>query len=179
MPPPNNPTAPLPARPQAQWPVIFVTLLIGATAIWLAWPQFFPEPDQANAMTLPNLSQRAAGLRQITDPVRRDSFCVPLSASARQLAGKLPPDARIFFSGMLGETNGPRLGYYYFFRNYLFPRELDISLGTRPIYQAGGWFSGTSCDSAAELQTNGYDLLLRFGANGPELVPLTPKGVPR
>ena len=131
MPPPNRQNATPPARPHPQWPVIFVTLLIGVTAIWLAWPQVFPGPDQANAMTLPNLDQRASELAQITDLVQRDSYCVPLSAYGRALDRALPPDARVFFSGMVGETNGPKLGYYFFLRNYLFPREVAISLGDK------------------------------------------------
>ena len=70
------------------------------------------------------------------------------------------------------------LGYYFFLRNYLFPREVEISLGDKAIFHEG-WFSGTPCDSPAELQTNGFDLLLRYGPNGFALVPLTQKGVPR
>jgi hypothetical protein len=154
----------------------FVTLLVGATAIWLAWPQFFPGPEQANEMTLPNLSRRASFLRHIADPVERDKYCVPLSSFGRALDRALPPDARVFFSHMTGETNGPKLGYYFFLRNYLFPREVQISLGDKAIFHETGWFEGTPCDSPAELQTNGFDLLVRYGTNGFTLVPLTPKG---
>jgi len=178
MPQPNRQNATPPAKPRPQWPVIFVTLLIGVTAIWLAWPQVFPGPEQANETTLPNLNQRASQLRQITDPVQRDSFCVPLSAYGRALDRALAPDARIFFSGMLGETNGSKLGYYFFFRNYLFPREVQISLGDNAVFHEWG-FSGTPCDSPAELQTNGFDLLVRYGTNGFTLIPLTQKGVPK
>jgi hypothetical protein len=178
MPQPNRPNETPPAGPHPQWPVMLLTVLIGVTAIWLVWPQVFPGPEQANEMTLLNLDRRASELRQITDPVKRDSFCIPLSASARELDRELPPDARVFFSGMLGETNGLKLGYYFFFKNYLFPREVEISLGDKAIFHEG-WFSGTPCDSPAELQTNGFDLLLRYGPNGFALVPLTQKGVPR
>ena len=178
MPPPNRQNATPPARPHPRWPVIFVTLLIGVTAIWLAWPQVFPGPNQANAMTLPNLDQRASGWALVTNLVQRDSYCVPLSAYGRALDRALPPDARVFFSGMVGETNGPKLGYYFFLRNYLFPREVAISLGDKPIFNVG-WFAGTPCDSPAELETNGFDLLVRYGTNGFGLVPLTQKGVPK
>jgi hypothetical protein len=157
---------------------MLVTVLIGATAIWLVWPQVFPGPEQANEMTLPNLDRRASALRQITDPVKRDSYCVPLSAYARALDRALAPDARLFFSEMLGKTNGPKLGYYFFFRNYLFPRTVEISLDGKAVYHEG-WFEGVPCDSLAVLQTNGFDLLVNYESNGFALAPLTQKGVPR
>lgn len=180
MPSPNRPNAILTARPRPQWPVIFVTLLMGVTAIWLAWPQVFPEPDQTSAATLPNLNRRASVLEQITNLVERDSYCVPLSAYGRALDRALAPDARVFLSGMIGKDNAGRGGYYFFLRNYLFPREVDISLGDPAIFHEG-WFEGVSCDSPDALRTNGFDLLLRMPTNSDhlEIIPLTPKGVPK
>jgi len=165
-------------------PNLVATLLIGTAAVCLAWPQVFPGTDRASELTLPNLNQRASGLGRVTDLVQRDSFCVPLSAYGRALDRALAPDARIFFSGMLGEANGPKLGYFFFLRNYLFPRELDISLGDRAIFHMGhygGWFEGTPCDSPAELRTNGYDLLLQMPTNSDhiQIIPLTQKGTPK
>ena len=179
MPPPNRQNKTPAAGFQRQWPVALVTVLVGVLGIWLAWPQVFPGPEQADEMTLPNLSRRAAALRQITDPVKRDSYCVPLSATGRALDRALPSDAGIFFSDMLGETNGAKLGYYYFLRNYLFPREVQVSLGDKAIFHEAGWFEGTPCDSPAELKAAGYDLLVRYGAEGFSFVPLTQKGQPR
>ena len=180
MPPPKRQPSTPPARPHPPWPVISVTLLIGVTAIGLAWPQVFPGPDQANEMTLPNLNQRASQLEQITNLVQRDSYCVPLSAYGRALDRALAPDARVFLSGMLGKEKGGRGGYYFFLRNYLFPREVDISLGDKAIFH-DGWFEGTPCDSPDELRTNGFDLLLRMATNSDqiEIIPLTPKGAPK
>jgi len=180
MPQPKRQNAPPPAGPRPQWPVIFLTLLIGLTAGWLAWPQVFPGPDQANEMTLPNLNHRAAALEQITNLIQRDSYCVPLSAYGRALDHALPPDARVFFSGMIGKDNGPRGGIYFFLRNYLFPRTVEISLDGRAVYHEG-WFEGVACDSPAILQTNGFDLLLLMttNSNDPQIIPLTQKGVPK
>ena len=81
---------------------------------------------------------------------------------------------------MLGEEHGPRLGYYYFLRNYLFPREVDISLGRRAVFREG-YFEGVPCNSPEILQTNGYDVLLQMATNSDniQIIPLTPKGVPR
>lgn len=181
MPQPKYQTPTPPARPRPQWTVILVTLLIGVMAIWLAWPQVFPGPNQANVMTLPNLSQRASGLAQMTNLVQRDSYCVPLSAYGRQLDRALAPDARVFLSGMIGKANGPKLGYYFFLRNYLFPREVAISVGTNAVFGEGGWFRGISSESPDELRTNGFDLLLLMPTNSNDIhiIPLTQKGVPK
>jgi hypothetical protein len=180
MPPPNRQNKAPAASSQLQWPVALVTGLVGTLAVWLASPQIFPGPQQANEMTLPNLARRAAQLRQITDPVERDKFCVPLSAYGRALDRALAPDARVFLSGMLGKDNGPKLGYYFFLRNYLFPREVAISLDRKAIFHEG-WFEGVPCESPTELQTNGFDLLLLMptNSNNIQIIPLTQKGVPK
>ena len=157
-------------------PYLVVTLLAAITAACLAWPQIFPGPDQANAMTLPNLDKRAAMLRQTGDPVRRDSVCIGLSAMGRQLDAALQPDARVYLAGMLGPSNTPALGYYYFLRNYLFPRDVEISLG--PAIFSDKEFDGTNCESADILRTNGFDIVLAFPDNQLRVLPLTPKGVP-
>jgi hypothetical protein len=181
MPQPNRQKAIPPARPRSQWTVILVTVLIGMLATWLAWPQVFPGPGQADETTLPNLNQRASNLEQVTNLIQRDSYCVPLSAYGRELDHALAPDARVFLSGMIGEANGPKLGYYFFLRNYLFPREVRISMDTNIVFHETGWFNGTPCDSPEELQTNGFDLLLRMptNSNNIEIIPLTQKGVPK
>ena len=182
MPPSNRQSEDLPAKPaglRAQWPTMLVTLLIGTTAVCLAWPQIFPGPDQANEATLPNLNKRVPMLRQADYPIRRDSLCVGLSAYGRSLDRALPKDARIFFSGMIGKDNGSRGGYYFFLRNYLFPREVEVSLDGKAVYLEG-WFEGIPCDSPAVLQTNGFDLLLKFQPNNNiDIIPLTAKGVPK
>ena len=183
MPTPNhkseNPTAMHHDIP-AQWPLTLVTLLIGATAICLAWTQIFPGTGQDNPESLPNLNKRAAMLRQIDDPIRRDSFNGGFNAFARQLDRTLPKDARIFVSGMLGRNNASQVGYYFILRNYLFPRTVEISSDGKPVFYEG-WFEGIPCDSPAELKANGFDLLLGFSTNSTlQVIPLTPKGmVPR
>jgi hypothetical protein len=178
MPPPNRQNKTAPARPRREWTVILVTLLVGMTAVWLAWPQVFPGPEQANEPTLPNLNQRASALRQITDPVKREY--ISMSAYGRALDRALAPDARVFLSGMIGKDNGPRGGYYFFLRNYLFPRTVEISLDGKTVYHEA-WFEGVPCDSPDELRTNGFDLLLLMATNSDQIkiIPLTQKGVPK
>ena len=173
------PTAPVAPRWKAQWPGAVLSVLIGIFGLCLAWPQIFPGPSQANQMTLPNLDKRATMLEQVTDPVQREQYCIGLAAYGRALDRAIPTNARVFLSGMLGETNAGRLGYYYFLRNYLFPRDLDISLG-QPATFAEYWADGVPCDSAEVLRTNGFDLFLKFGDDGRiSIIPLTQKGMPR
>jgi len=156
-----------------------VTFAVGIFALGLVIAEFAPATNGSVKMNLPALNQRAALLRQVDDPVRRDAMCIPLSAYGRALDRAIDPTARVFLSGMIGKQNGGRRGYYFFLRNYLFPRELEISLG-RPSVFHNEWTDGTDCDSADVLRTNGFDLFLRFGNDGNiSIIPLTQKGVPK
>jgi hypothetical protein len=154
------------------------TLLIGAMAAGLGTAQIFylrQSPDLA----LPIVNQRVALLRQAADPVKRDALCIPMSAYARKLDRVLDPNARVFITGMLGKTNAANLGYYCFLRNYLFPREVQISLDGKPIFR-DGWYEGVPCDAPDPLRAKGYDLLMVPGTNhSVAFVPLSPRGKPR
>ena len=161
-------------RSRPTWDVLLVTVLIGAVAIALVEPQLAPD---ANA--LPSLSRRATMLRQISDAVERDKLCTPLAASARAVDRALAPDVKVFLSGIVGAENGARLPYYYFLRNYLFPRTVEISRNGNAIFREY-WFEGVPCNSPDDLRADGFDLMLRFAADGKlQAVPLTPKGALR
>ena len=147
-------------------------------AFGLVLVQFFWENDPANQISLATLDDRATHLESITNWVQRDYYCVPLSAFSRNLDVRLAPDARVFVSGMLGPTNFPKTGYYYSLKNYLFPREVDISLDGKAT-SGNDVFNGVPCDSPEVLQSNGFDLMIQFTDKGPDVIPLTSKGEPR
>jgi len=160
-------------------------------SVFLTWPQVFsgpepaghpasPKPPTLPNPSLPSLSQRAAMLRQITDPVERDKLCTPFSAYGRSLDRGLPPDARVFLSGIIGRDNGSRRRVYYFLRNYLFPRSVEISLDGKAVFHEE-WFEGVPCESPEELRTKGFDLLLLMAPHSDDIqvIPLTPKGALR
>ena len=181
LPPPNRQNKTPAVSRQLQWPVALVTGLVGALAVWLAWPKMLPGPGHTDETTLPGLDRRASQLRRITDPIQRDSLCIQMSAWGRLLDRSLAPDAHVFLDGMLGKDNGVRLGYYFVFRNYLFPREVEISMDRQAIYHEG-WYEGVPYKSPAELRTNGFDLLLQMPTvptNGAKVhyIALTRKGV--
>ena len=161
------------------WNVCLATALAGALAVSVLWPRFFPEASTADD-ALSDLSQRAARLRQVSDPVERDRLCTPLAAYARALDRSLAPEARVFVSGILGKENGTRIGVYYFLRNYLFPRTVEISRDGRPQFHES-WFEGVPDDSAEQLRADGFDVLVRFAPDGKRLekVPLTQRGEQR
>jgi hypothetical protein len=174
-----TPSEPKPANVPSRWPEIAITLVTGIMAGYLVWPQIFSGTEADNTVTLAKLDQRAAMLRKLTDPVQRDSVCIGLSAFGRQLDQQIPKDARVFFSGNVGKENASRLGYYFFLRNYLFPRELQISTDRKAAYTFDG-FTGVDATSAEQLRTNGFDLWLKFGADGNiGFQPLTEKGMPK
>jgi len=120
--------------------------------------------------------RRADLLSQISDPIQRDQQCINQCATARALDRAIDPQARIFITGMLGTTNNSNLGYYFFLRNYLFPRDIGISLGTNLVYREDG-FHGTPCDSSAILKSNGFDLVINY--NNFQMIALTPRGRPK
>jgi hypothetical protein len=169
-----------PAGPQIvfNWPALLVSLLIGVAAFSLAAAQFHSNQDPQGEPTLADLDQRVDLLESVTNPIQRDSYCVGLSAYGRALDSALDPNARVFLTGMMGTNNVSCLGYYFFLRHYLFPRDVEISLDKRIIYSEDG-FIGPACDSPAVLKTNGFDLVILFNNNQMQLVPLTPKGVPK
>lgn len=156
---------------------LVVTLAVGIVALGLTATQLLGGARPGHEATLAALNQRAEALQRIADPVQRDSYCIPLSAYGRSLDRALDKNARVFFSGLLGKTNGGGLGYYYFIQNYLYPRVVETSLDGHAV-TTGGFFDGVPCDSPAVLQTNGFDLMIRIGPNGLQLLPLTPKGTP-
>lgn len=155
---------------------LVAVLLVGALAASLVIAQIGYTRSLPN-ISLYSLDQRANELSQITDPIQRDERCVQLSAIGRQLDKALAPDARVFISGMLGQTNAANLDYYYFLRNYLFPRDVEISTDTNLVFHEG-WFEGSPYDSPEELKADGFDLLIR-GDHDFELIPLTSKGMPK
>jgi hypothetical protein len=161
------------------WTVWMATALAGALAVSLLWPRILPGPSAADD-ALSALSQRATRLREVSDPVERDRLCTPLAAYCRALDRTLAPDARVFVSGILGKENGTRIGVFYFLRNYLFPRTVEISRDGRPQFHET-WFDGVPGDSAEQLRADGFDLLVRFAPDGKRLekVPLTQRGEQR
>lgn len=154
-----------------------VTLLVSAVAFGLIVAQFSWADEPGNQLSLSTLDARVPLLESTTNWIQRDSYCVPLSAYGRALNAALAPDARVFITGMLGPTNAPAVGFYYFLKNYLFPRHVEISLDGKAVGRKDGFY-GVPCDSPELLRSNGFDLMIQFTDNRPNLIPLTPKGVP-
>ena len=67
-----------------------------------------------------------------SDPIKRDSMCIPLSALGRSVDAQIPTNARVFMTGMLGPENAGKLGYFYFLRNYLVSTRGRHLVGTGP-----------------------------------------------
>lgn len=201
----STPTTKTPAKQSARipspWPTILLTILVGIFAAFLALPQIFP--GEQGKINLPTLNKGVPVLRETTNTIQRDSLDfllnggaditdprvasyvqrpIGLAALCRAYDQILPKDAEIFLSGMVGKENTSRGGYYFFLRNYLFPRSLRISLGQPAIYRSDDevWWDGVDCESPEILKTNGFDLFLRFGSdNSITPIPLTQRGVPK
>jgi hypothetical protein len=156
---------------------LVVTLLVCSVAAILLAGQYYLSRDPDDQLGIWMLYNRGKMMSKISEPAERDMHCVPLAATARHFDEMLPKNARVFISGMLGPTNAPNLGYYFFFRNYLFPRQVDISLDGQ-VKDTKNGYAGVPCDSPWVLQSKGYDLLIVIENNRMQLVPLTTNGVP-
>ncbi|MGH7940034.1 MAG: hypothetical protein ACREFR_03055 [Limisphaerales bacterium] len=165
----------VPRARASDWKYWVLTIIVAIIGGCLAWSQIFSHPKQS--LNLPELNKLAAILRQTDDPVERDKYGVGLTAMGRELDEVLPPDARVYVANMLGPTNAPALGYYYFLRNYLFPRDVEISLGPAVFREHGAY--GVGSDSPDVLRTNGFDVMIAFPNNRLEILALTPKGMPK
>lgn len=157
-------------------PRLIVTILTGLVAAGLVVAQFSYANDPASDVSLSNLNQRANALSAVNDPLQRERYGIGLAAEARQINAVLQPGARVFLTGMTGETNAGGLGFYFFLRNYLFPHDVEISLTNGHFGPIGYYAPG--CDSPEMLKSNGFDLMIRFSNNQMQFIPLTPKGVP-
>src|SRR5690242_1994571 len=115
MPAPKDSPARL-AETGPRWPMLVVTGLLAAAVTFIIAPS---QPRGLEA-----LARRRAEI--ISHPITRDLY--PPIVFFRELDARLSPNARIFFSGMIGQENVRQMHYYYFARTYLFPREVEISL---------------------------------------------------
>jgi hypothetical protein len=170
-----------------RWPRAVVTVLVGVVAVGLVvvqlvWAAQFAraQSDPAspknqailgNQLSLSLLDDRATKLEADTN---WNDHCIGLAAMGRELDAALAPGARVFVPEMLGPTNLPKAGYYYFMKNYLFPREVAISLDGKSTGTSDGFY-GIPCDSPEVLRSNGFDVIIDFTDRGPRVTPLTPK----
>jgi hypothetical protein len=135
-------------------------LLFAARVLWA----FYSPPPGQQSPSFRILHERNKVLATITNDIQRDSLCIPLSAMARSLDYRLPPDTRIFMASMLG-TNAPGRGYYYFMTSYLFPRPVDVSFREPPVF-TDTHLEGESAPTVQALQEEGYGLLIHFAKDG-------------
>jgi hypothetical protein len=146
----------------SRWPILAVTALLTAGVVFILTPtqlRFF--------LSLEDHRKTVIAHPEIRDFVNLDFL--------RELDRQLPPDARIFFSGMVGPND--HLAPYYFARSVLFPREVEISLDHKADFQIEG-FRGVDCSDPYLLHTNGYDLALMVDKDLHTIAfPITKKGV--
>ena len=153
-------------------------LMLAAQVVFTAHPDFrfgYLDVDQYRRLSLWMLNQRANELSQTVDPIERDKLCFANSALARKADKIIPPNARVFVDGVLGEEGAGRSAMYLFLQYYLYPRDLEISMEGRATMN-GNIFLGTRWPGGPEvLEAAGYDFLV--GVVSPEsigLKPLTP-----
>lgn len=141
-----------------EWSAALGVVLVACAAVYQI---FIAAPGPSVPGMFSQYQQRATMLAAETDPIKRDSMCIPLSAFGRSIDAQIPPNARVYVAGMLGPEKSGNLGYFYFLTYYLFPREVSISLGQPPVYGLDGVARGRNPTNSEELAQAGYDLVLQ------------------
>ena len=139
---------------------LFAGLAVAAVALFAAYKIFVVAPEPGGPTSFTQFQQRAGLLGAESDPIKRDSLCIPLSAMGRSIDAQIPTNARVFAGNMLGAENVGNMGYFYFLTYYLFPHEVALSLGQSPAYVMPGVMQGRNPDSLDEVAKAGYDLYL-------------------
>ena len=154
-----------------------VTLLVGAVAFGLIVAQFFWAEDAAREqISLLNLDARVPLLESATNWVEREKYCVPFAHFARDLDSRLSPKARVFVPGVVGSTNMSHAGFYFYLKNYLFPRDVEISLDGKSITGMDRFY-GIPCSSTNVLKANGFDVMVVISNDVEHVISLTSNGV--
>ena len=153
-----------------------LTLLVGGAALGLITAQFTWAHNPTCEISLLNLDSRVPLLESATNWVQRENYCVPFAHFARSLDVRLRPDARVFVSGIVGTTNTSESGFYFYLKNYLFPRDVEISLDGKSI-AGNDRIYGVPCGSTNVLKARGFDVMIQFSNNAYDVVALTPKGM--
>lgn len=95
-------------------------------------------------------------LARLTEIADRDNAANMAAPADRRLDLELPPEARVFMTGMTGTNNAGKAGNYYYLAYFLFPREVAVSLDPPHITADG--IHGRTTDSDQEMLTNGFDV---------------------
>ena len=158
------------------WLELLVTagiVLVAAAAVYTTF--LSAKTENGDGSVFSQLMKRANALGSESDPIRRDAMCIPLSSFCRSLDAQIPTNSSVFLLNMLGPENGGNLGYYYFINNYLYPREVGISLGKSLTFGINGYSGGRNPASAEELAQAGYDFVLgQSAASGWQIKALKP-----
>jgi hypothetical protein len=151
---------------EPRWPMLVLTGLIAAGAVLLV------TPNEMTALNATAKHQRALESNP-SDLASREVY--PGVLFYRKLDRELAPDARVFFSGVVGPDNSRDIHLYMFARTYLFPREVELSLDRKAIYH-DYIYDGVDCASPEELRANGFDVMLKNEKGNVSVIPLTKKG---
>jgi hypothetical protein len=95
-----------------------------------------------------------AGISNIVD---RSQKIDEASGGGKYLDLVLPSDARVFMTDMTGPTNYDKIGYYFYYTYYLFPREIGVSVD-QSTRMAHNEFLGRTSKSDQEILTNGFNV---------------------
>jgi hypothetical protein len=103
-------------------------------------------------------------LANTPDITKRDTVVNVAAGGDRTLDLELPPDARVFITGMTGPTNAIKVGGYFYMTYYLFPRDVEVTLD-EPRFTAHG-IQGRTTESDTDIQANGFNVRVDITPEG-------------
>jgi hypothetical protein len=145
----------------SRWAALVSTSLVAFASLVITW-QFRHYDGGENGLygTYEPLAQSFLGGKQlagISDIVDRSQEIDTASREGRYLDLVLPSDARVFMTEMTGPANFDKIGYYFYYTYYLFPRGIGVSVD-QPTRMAHNEFLGRTTKSDQEILANGFDV---------------------
>ncbi|MGB7748553.1 MAG: hypothetical protein WBN75_14845 [Verrucomicrobiia bacterium] len=151
----------------SRWATIIAACLVAFASLVITWQvRHFDgsgnEPNESlkHPIMFESVVQsflRGERLAEISDISERENQITSASGRYRHLDLVLPKDARIFLTDMTGSTNHYKIGYFYWAKYYLFPREIETSLDHITRLTKDG-FVGQTSESDQEILAHGFDV---------------------
>ena len=151
----------------SRWLTLVAASLVAFASLVLVWQFAHYKTTENNTpenrfSSIAQSYLRGKELAKIPGIVERNR---PDSGQGLSLDLMLPNDARVFMTDMIGPTNYNRIGLYFYFTYYLFPREIGTSLDHITQVTKDS-FLGKTSESDEEIFSNGFNVILYFRPGG-------------
>ncbi len=161
----------------SRWAAIIAAFLVAFAGLVITWQfRHYDGGENGKSASLAQNFVRGKQLVAIPNIVDRSQQENAASGTGWYYDLALPINARIFMSDMIGPANYSKIGYYFYYTYYLFPREIGTSLDHITRATKDG-FLGQTSESNQEIYSHGFDVIFDV-LPGDQLEAKTPAGLP-